>query len=776
MIDRRIVHMCSRLVAVHGLFLIATAASQEVTQESVNAAIDRGVAFLKRQQVRGEWTSTQTIDRSNPGGATALVTLALLNAEPDADAQEIRDALVALRNLGEPKKTYVTALQTMVFCLAEPKKDRNLIRRNARWLQKIQISRGPERGGWNYGAGRNQMPDNSNSQFALLGLYEAAQVGVDVKVDAWKLAHEYWTKRQKYDGSWTYREKGNSLGSMTSAGISSLVIAGESLSKGDAWLRNGEVLCCGIRGDDTGIARGLEWLGKNFKVESNPGSQHHAYYYLYGLERAGRLSAQRFIGLHDWYREGAEHLVKTQNLNGSWGSARGSFSNEVLNTAFAVLFLAKGRRPVLMSKLKRNPADDWNRHRHDVGNLTRHVETRWNRKLTWQVTDLHAANVQDLLQSPILYLSGRDDLTLKEADKTKLYNYINQGGFVFAENCCNGKKFDRQFRQLMAELFPDNPLRLLPPSHPVWYAEQPVDPKYVSSFPLLGVDACCRTSIVYCPRDLGCFWELARRTTEEFPPEITGKMNAALAIGANVSAYATNRQLRDRLDVPDAITETLDSGKFGRGKLYVAKLDHSGGSDEAPAALANLLRVAKRELRMRVDQQRRLLHPTDPSLPDFPIVFVHGRRSFRWSAQERDALTKFLKNGGVIFADSICASPDFAEAFRKEIAAILPNYPMQRIPPNHPMFTSEFRGFDLSSVTLRTPGIRSNQNDRLTARAEKVTPRLEGIEFEGRFVVIFSPNDLSCALESHQALDCRGYTSEDAAKIGVNVILYALQQ
>ena len=37
-----------------------------------------------------------------------------------------------------------------------------------------------------------------------------------------------------------------------------------------------------------------------------------ALYYLYGLERVGRLTAQRFIGEHDWYREGADHLVNEE--------------------------------------------------------------------------------------------------------------------------------------------------------------------------------------------------------------------------------------------------------------------------------------------------------------------------------------------------------------------------------------------------------------------------------------------------------------------------------
>jgi len=42
--------------------------------------------------------------------------------------------------------------------------------------------------------------------------------------------------------------------------------------------------------------------------------------------------------------------------------------------------------------------------------------------------------------------------------------------------------------------------------------------------------------------------------------------------------------------------------------------------------------------------------------------------------------------------------------------------------------------------------------------------------------VVFSRYDLSCALERHDSLDCRGYTREDAARIGLNVVLYSVQQ
>ena len=72
----------------------------------------------------------------------------------------------------------------------------------------------------------------------------------------------------------------------------------------------------------------------------------------------------------------------------------------------ALLFLAKGRRPIVMAKVKYGENDDWNQHRRDAAHLTEYTEEAWNLGLTWQVMDPEKATVEDLLQAPVLYISG----------------------------------------------------------------------------------------------------------------------------------------------------------------------------------------------------------------------------------------------------------------------------------------------------------------------------------------------------------------------------------
>lgn len=775
---------CHALVACIALVAVihnGTPAAAQVTDKDVRQAIERGVEFLKENQnkTRGGW---REID-AWPGGLSALCTLALLESGLEPSDPSVALALDYIRSFNKPDTTYSVSLRTMVLCAAEPKKDLLTIRQNAAWLESLQLTDATAaerrlKGAWNYSQ-RLGDGDNSNTQFAMLALNEAERVGVPVDARVWRLALDYWLSTQRPDGSWGYKPIGNhpSTGSMTCAGICSTVIAQGRLSTGTASIQDGVVHCCG-ESDETGaVDRGLLWLGKYFSVGVNPGDENYLLYYLYGMERVGRMTGRRFIGAHDWYREGAEMLVREQDINGSWRGSN-TESNPLIATSFALLFLSKGRRPVVMSKVKYTDQREWDLHGGGVPNLVRQIEKSWLRALTWQSVDLKAASVADLLESPVLFFSGRQALNLSPEQCDALRMYVEQGGFIFAEACdgndCDGKAFDESFRQLMKKLFPTSAFRELPPEHPVWYAEGKVDAKYMQH--LYGIDACCRTSVVYCPNNLSCFWELAAEGHElEAPPEVQADIRARMQIGQNVVAYATNRVLKEKLDRPSVLMEDNAVHGNSRGVLVIPVLRQSGGSEDAPNALTNLLRYVRQEVELRAMVEQREIAATSESLFEYPVLFTHGRRAFRWNAAERKALTDYIANGGFLFADAICASPEFTTSFRAEMEALFPGQKLERIPINHPLFTNEFSGFDLSRVTLNDP-LLSQEGERLDARHVQAAPVLEGIQVNGRYVVIFSPYDLSCALESSTSLECKGYLKADAARIATNIILYAMGQ
>ena len=752
----------------------AQRAARPLDAQQVATVINRGVVYLKRtQSARGTWQG----HLGYPGGVTALCALALLNAGVEPDDLHIQKALNALREI-KPQKTYVVALQTMVFCLAEPQK-KLLIQKNVDWLESRQIKDGPMNGAWAYGDQGNG--DNSNTQFAILALYEAERVGVEVSDQTWQRAYDYWTRNQNDNGSWGYLPSHPGTGSMTCAGIASLVITSGKIGEGDARVVAGKVQCCGEQEENVPLERALEWLGRNFSVERNPGnrgaSQSFLYYYLYGLERVGRMTARRFIGNHDWYREGAAKLVRDQDvLTGSWKAVGHAENRPEIATSLALLFLSKGRRPVVVAKLKYKPGNDWNHHRGDLANLTTVTERRWNKDLTWQVIDAEAAQVEDLLEAPVLFISGRLGPKFTARQKQNLRDYIDRGGFIFAEGCCDGQQFDLAFRRLMADVFPEPEykLRLLPPEHPVWYAELQVDPDYLR--PLWGIEYGCRTSVVYCPADLSCYWELGRSGRDtRWPKHVQDEIDAALAIGVNVLTYATNREPKEKDPFVHPIDTRRDGDESKRGTIYIAKLLHPGRCNAAPGALINLLRAAEEELDIRISTEDRQLLISDPALFRYHMAFMHGRQNFRLTPAERKGLRLFVERGGMLLVDSVCASPAFTDSFRREMKTIFPDRPLERIPSNHPIFTKKFGGYDITTVTRREPG-RRQVGEPLRAKLREVEPDLEGIQIDDRYRVIFSPQDISCALEKHESLECKGYTRQDATRIGLNVLLYSLHQ
>ena len=288
--------------------------------EQVERAIRGGVQFLKaRQRPDGSWADVENDAKT---GVTSLVTLALLAADEKPDSPAIRKALAFLRGFGADnlRSTYAISLQTMVFAAAEPNRDHLRIVANVEWLERAQIKPGdplPWPGSWTYSDLKPGRPgDNSNTQYALLGLHAASEVGVPVDRSVWQLARSYWERRQKRDGSWAYTpDSNNATASMTCAGISSLVITrGRPHVQGQELLQNGIIHNCGKGGADTHRASGHRLAGQPFQVDQNfGGGQQWKFYYLYGLERAGRLAGMRFFGQHDWYRLGAEELVHEQN-------------------------------------------------------------------------------------------------------------------------------------------------------------------------------------------------------------------------------------------------------------------------------------------------------------------------------------------------------------------------------------------------------------------------------------------------------------------------------
>lgn len=773
-------------IATFCLLVTNTSAKADVTPAQVETSIARGINYLRSQQrPSGGWDEYGV----HKGGLSALCTLALSTSGVANNDPAIAKALNYLRKL-EPVDTYSVSLQTLAFCQVGAAEDLPRIQRNVRWLEKTQLVGGgaslEQAGSWTYRENIGGLGDPSNSQFALLALAAAEDRGVGVSKAVFEKSLAYWQYLHEEGGGWPYTKDLAATGSMTSAGIASTIICRGRLAGGSSQIINGKIECCGQANGDDNIEQGLAWLGKNFSVVRNPGppsAAQNLFYYLYALERVGRLTGRRLIGGHDWYREGAIFLTSIQDpLAGYWAGSSIGDNSRTISTSFALLFLAKGKRQVVLGQLDYSPdnAPVQPKHPEASRQLVRHLERDWGRDLTWQTVKLNGSSVSDLLQTPVLLIAGTEPLRFDAEQKKRLKEYVEQGGFIFFEatagdGCGSPEPFERSVQALCKELF-ENPLERLPPTHPIWFAERKADPTPLGEkFWVYGVQACCRTAVAYVPASLTCRWELSDPTGRtRYPDSITAELNAAVSIGQNIVAYATGRELRDKLDMPSILEGETEERAGERGVLTLPRLALGAGGEEAGRAIPNLARYVDRDAPIRITTDSPLIPISSDSLESYAVAWMHGRRNFELNDQQAEALREFLENGGTLLIDSICGNEEFSASVRAQLARVLPDSPLKPLAPNHPLLTSAYGGYDLSNVTLQTPN--RGGSGAVTIERKTTAPIIEAAKNDGRIVVLFSPYDLSCALESQSSLQCPGYITEDAAKIGINMLMFLLLQ
>ena len=763
-------------------------------RQDVNHAIDAAQKYVVSQQQADGSFGTMTGGRYGIG-VTALATLSLINSGKGTDDPAVSKGLDYLRRVPEPAEVYDLAMAIQALAAAKnPRRDAARIAQFAKALESSQnTSNRP--GAWGYHAGDGWW-DNSNTQFAVLGLREASFAGYQVKQKVWERARDHWLSvlegnpETQSGAGWSYNGgngNGSTSGSMTVAGIASLSIVESFLQTDTDIGPGGEIECCGNSVEqpgDVALDGAVRWMSRNIQVTANPGGAGHLLYYLYGLERAGRFTGTRFFGDKDWYREGASFLVRGQSpVNGSYRSQ--NESEEVVATSLALLFLSKGLAPVVVNKLKYGPREQvtgdvvgrsWNKHRRDVSNLVDYITElpKWPKLMTWQSVDLAVAangeGVNALLQAPVQLIAGDGDLgTIQGKQLDLLKDYIAQGGFLFIVRNCDSPGFDRDVRRFVRDLLPSEEYRLekLPPTHDIYRSEFALTENPPE---LWGVDFGCRTAIVYSPYDLGCRWEKwARFDPPGRPIQVTTQIVRSMRLGTNVIAYATGREVHDKLRRQEALAK-VNENQLDRGHLRIGRLRHSGGWDAAPHALRHL-QAALKTVGIEAASDAATVSATDPILFDHPVLYMHGRKNFAMAPEEIEKLKAYLENGGFIFADACCGATQFDESFRR-LAEQIAGKPLVRIPPTDEMFHPAL-GHDVRQV--RRKMLTANaQSGAFETQENAGEPFLEGIEIDGRFAIVYSKYDISCALERQATPNCQGYIGEDAVKLAVNAVLYAL--
>lgn len=719
----------------------ATEDTPALTDEAVEQAIRRSVAWIQSlRNAASNWEPEGNQSDRFYTGDSALALMALLYAGENPRQEDMNRSLEWLAQQ-TINATYTRSTRIHALSLVPGKQFRAALQGDLDWLLQAVHPRDHRFvGGYDYvfspGASRGTSFDNSNSQYGVLGVWMAAEAGLTVPDDYWALVQDHWMQTQQPDGGWSYKERGQSTGSMTAAGLTSLFVVVDQRYANQP-TEMGRLLSC--------IDRGLEWLGREYTPDNPHGEAKWKFYYLYGIERTGRASGRKYFRNKDWFREGASDLLATQDASGGWKPS--SDMDGLRNTAFATMFLCHGRAPLLVNKLEHG--GDWNNCMRDAAGLTRFAQHTFERLLNWQIVRLDGS-LDDLTEAPLLYMTGKDARSFDEVETQVLREYCQRGGMILAVANRGGEPFAASMRALGQRMFPDHPMRPLTAEHPLF--DGSVQFPISKPPPLFEINNGVRTLLLLSPADLADRWSRydVRGSLEEFQ------------LGCNIYLYATDKTtIRSRLETAHIPVRDVPL----RRTIRVARISHQGHWDVEPFGWTRL----KADLNNTTGS--RLLVTSgvtfdSPDLDNFKIAYITGTGAFELTEAELNGLRRFLTGGGTLLSDAAGGAPEFLQSLEACIGEALRSTP-RYLPADSVVISGE--GIDDARALTEVVYRRAARRDS----GGQAYPRLKAFELRRRIAVIYSPLDLSTGLLGTHVYSCRGYDGESCLRILRNMLLYA---
>jgi hypothetical protein len=652
----------------------------------------------------------------------------------------------------ETMHTYTLAMQASALALLPNKPE---FRTPLKRVRDLLVRGSRNRGNYHYFtpdlAAREFGPDdfdNSNSQYGLLGVWAADDAGLEVENAFWKACDLHWRRVQQPDGGWTYElptrlmsggadnngKRDRSTTSMTAAGIASLYVTTGQM---DNTVRMDPVV-------DPAITSGIKWITKDF--ETTRLKMGTLLYTAYGLERVGLASGLKYFGKYNWYREGAASILAVQQDSGLWHE---NWGGEIPGTCYALLFLARGRSPVVFSKLSYN--GPWNARPRDVANLNRWLIKRTEQNVNWQVVDLDNSEPDDWLDGPVLVITGHGDPKFSKEEIAKLQRFTEAGGLIFSSADGADATFTDLIKKKYAPAICGNQyeMRVLPKEHPVYSMDYRMEP--AKNPGLIGLSNGVREMWIHSPVDMGAAWQrygIAKPELFEIP--------------TNIYLYASGRaSLRSKLD-----SLAIDPPKNAPTKaLAVGRLKYAGNFDPEPAAWPRLAKIAAMDHDTAITLTPVTAEEADPAKT--PVIHMTGTAAFTLGDPQAAALRGYLEKGGFLIVDSTGGSEVFNTSAKAALEKILPGNAGEEVDAgSHAVTTGSVAGGEaIKGLELRKycsfPGIKGRK-----------APIWE-YKLKGRTVALFFEADITSGLLGTNTWGIFGYAPATAESLAWNALLFA---
>jgi hypothetical protein len=216
-----------------------------------------------------------------------------------------------------------------------------------------------------------------------------------------------------------------------------------------------------------------------------------------------------------------------------------------------------------------------------------------------------------------------------------------------------------------------------------------------------------------------------------------------------------------------ALAAAQRAGGAGAGgyDFWFTRLKYNSGNWDVDQRMpANLITSLIDYTSLRVDPEEHIVALSDPRMLSAPFCYLAGHKAVEFSAAERRNFERYVRNGGFVFVDDCNHDIDglFAKSFEAQMANIFGAQALQKLPNNHPLYSSFFKfdGPPATSFELNGWG------------DDLVHDYLKGITIDNRLGVLYSNKDYGCEWD----YDWRNkrFLAEDNTRFGVNIIMYAL--
>lgn len=191
------------------------------------------------------------------------------------------------------------------------------------------------------------------------------------------------------------------------------------------------------------------------------------------------------------------------------------------------------------------------------------------------------------------------------------------------------------------------------------------------------------------------------------------------------------------------------------GAIQCANLIY-GGVHTSRCFSDEFLSAVQRETTIATERRFKTVKMDSDELFKYPFVMITGEADFMFTARERDYLKRYLENGGFLLASAGCSSATWDRAFRREIGGLFGDDALQRLPMDHALFRTVHV---IDSIELSHPGEPA---------------LLDGMEMNGKIVLIYSPHGLNNTEYTEGCCCCGGNEIKNAKELNMNIFVYAL--